>query len=348
MALKELLFRTLEELGHEEFSQFKWYLQQPDILEGSMFIPKSHLDDADRQKTVDKMVENYSLQSVEVLKKTLGKIKRNDLVEKLSNISPASHDVTLQPKPPQIITRYKTRLQSNLQSRFKHQQEGWTTKKDEKILDDIYTQLHITAGGDTHFNRLFSLFDMASGKPAGPELSSIFTHPSGRKRNMRTVLTTGEEGIGKSFLVHKFVLNWAEGRSCEDVQLIFPFTFSELNLYREEKLSLVELIHTCVPETVFMKQEELNSIFKALQTSGNSDFDKSEHRLVFVLDGLDESRLQLDFTTKVKLPVDVTESTSVDVLLTNLIRGKLLPSARLWITTRPAAANQIPPECVDM
>ncbi|CAL8390625.1 unnamed protein product [Boreogadus saida] len=44
---------------------------------------------------------------------------------------------------------------------------------------------------------------------------------------------------------------------------------------------------------------------------------------------------------------DVTESTTVDVLLTNLIRGDLLPSARIWITTRPAAANQIPAECVD-
>uniref|UniRef100_UPI001A991ADD NACHT, LRR and PYD domains-containing protein 12-like n=1 Tax=Gasterosteus aculeatus aculeatus TaxID=481459 RepID=UPI001A991ADD len=49
-----------------------------------------------------------------------------------------------------------------------------------------------------------------------------------------------------------------------------------------------------------------------------------------------------------EIQTDVTESSSVEVLLTNLIRGKLLPSARLWITTRPAAAHQIPPECVGM
>ncbi|KAJ4920480.1 hypothetical protein JOQ06_022005, partial [Pogonophryne albipinna] len=58
-------------------------------------------------------------------------------------------------------------------------------------------------------------------------------------------------------------------------------------------------------------------------------------------------RLPLDFHNT-KILTDITKSTSVDRLLTNLIRGKLLPSARLWITTRPAAANQIPPECVDM
>ncbi|XP_035769990.1 NACHT, LRR and PYD domains-containing protein 3-like [Neolamprologus brichardi] len=71
-----------------------------------------------------------------------------------------------------------------------------------------------------------------------------------------------------------------------------------------------------------------------------------EFRLLFVFDGLDQSRLQLDFTGRTEKSTDVTKSAGVEVLLTNLIRGKLLPSARLWITTRPAAANQIPPQYV--
>uniref|UniRef100_A0A8C9Y0C9 B30.2/SPRY domain-containing protein n=1 Tax=Sander lucioperca TaxID=283035 RepID=A0A8C9Y0C9_SANLU len=97
-----------------------------------------------------------------------------------------------------------------------------------------------------------------------------------------------------------------------------------------EPYSLVELVHLFFSET---------------KEAGIYRFE--EFQVVFIFDGLDECRLPLDFLNT-EILTDVTESTSVGVLLTNLIRGKLLPSARLWITTRPAAANQIPPECIDM
>uniref|UniRef100_A0A671UB14 B30.2/SPRY domain-containing protein n=1 Tax=Sparus aurata TaxID=8175 RepID=A0A671UB14_SPAAU len=141
-------------------------------------------------------------------------------------------------------------------------------------------------------------------------------------------MTKGVAGIGKTVLTQKFTLDWAEDKDNQDIQFTFPFTFRELNVLKEKKFSLVELVHHFFTET-----KEICSF--------------EEFHVVFIFDGLDECRLPLDFHNT-EILTDVRESTSVDVLLTNLIRGKLLPSARLWITTRPAAANQIPPGCVDM
>ncbi|XP_054865600.1 protein NLRC3-like [Amphiprion ocellaris] len=143
-------------------------------------------------------------------------------------------------------------------------------------------------------------------------------------------MTQGVAGIRKTVLTQKLTLDWAEDKSNQDIQLMFPLTFRELNVVKKRKFSLVELVHHFFSET---------------KAAGICSF---EHfQVVLIFDGLDECRLPLDFHNNEML-TDVRESTSVDVLLTNLIRGKLLPSARLWITTRPATANQIPPDCVDM
>ncbi|XP_044045201.1 NACHT, LRR and PYD domains-containing protein 12-like isoform X1 [Siniperca chuatsi] len=383
----EDLLNTLENLKKEEFTKFKWYLQQPDILEGYQPIKVSELEEADRLKTVNLMVNIYKLHgALKVTKKVLEKIPRNDLVQSLSDTSsgpevsvdvsdvgetsenrgPSSSqsegkaavfsDVIVPVPEPQPISYYKHLLQSNLQNKFICAQEGWAQKKDEQRLDDIYTELYITAGGDIHINTQHEVrqIEAAVVKPAGIEKpikpSDMFKHPCGRYKPIRTVLTNGIAGIGKTFLVCKFVLDLAEGRANQDVHLVFPFTFRQLNLWKGEKFNLAELIHECLRETRDIKEEALNHIFTTLQSSGNTNYDRSKFKLLFVLDGLDESRLHLDCSTNKNQDADfdVTESTSVDVLLTNLIRGKLLPSARLWITTRPAAANRIHSDFVDM
>ncbi|XP_029913609.1 NLR family CARD domain-containing protein 3-like [Myripristis murdjan] len=384
-ALKELLLETLNDLGDKELKEFKWYLQA-EILEGLPAIPKSRLEKADRPDTVDQMVQTYNQHCLEVTKKVLMKINRNDLVQNLSNTGSEPEDVrdgwetsdssgtsSLQPlphllsdsgqtedlrvptpKPPQLITSYQHMLQTNLQDRFMCAEEGWLDRKDKKHLDDIYTELYVTDGGNININQQHEVrqIEIPSRKPTDTEKpikpSDIFKHPSGKCTPIRMVLTNGIAGIGKTFLVQKFILDWAEGRANQDVHLAFPFTFRELNLLKGERFRFAELIHRCIRETINIQEEALNYIFTEIQTSGNSNYDKSKFKLLFVLDGLDESRLSLDFTANEKRLIDVTESTSVDVLLTNLIKGKLLPSARLWITTRPAAANQIPAECVDM
>ncbi|XP_013763499.1 protein NLRC3-like, partial [Pundamilia nyererei] len=176
--------------------------------------------------------------------------------------------------------------------------------------------------------------ETASRKPDRPETTirqeDIFKASPGRDEPIRTVLTKGVAGIGKTVLTQKYSLDWAEDKANQDIQFIFPFTFRELNVLKEAKFSLVGLVHHFFTET---------------KEAGICSFE--DFQVVFIFDGLDECRLPLDFH-KTTILTDPRKSTSVDVLLINLIRGKLLPSARLWITTRPAAANQIPPDCVGM
>lgn len=87
MAGTKLLLETLMDLGDEELKIFKWFLQQDEILKDFPAIPKSHLEKADRLDTVDLIGQTYNKRSVEVITKVLTNINRNDLVQKLSNIS---------------------------------------------------------------------------------------------------------------------------------------------------------------------------------------------------------------------------------------------------------------------
>ncbi|XP_076022029.1 protein NLRC3-like [Genypterus blacodes] len=347
-APKTELWKTLECLTEADFKAFRWVLQ--DLRhEGFRPIPAAKLGTADRMDTVELLRQNYQEQTVEVTNKVLHTINRNDLVERLSSYKDPMEAAQTLPQP---ITVYQRKLQTNLKHIFKFVEEGWTERKDKKHLDCIFTELYITDGSDIHINTQHEVMQtemkwkpIAEEKPI--QLCNIFKHPNEEGVPIRTVLTNGIAGIGKSFLVRKFVLDWTKGRTNQDVHLTFPFTFRELNLWSGKSRTLVELIHQCIQQTVCIEVAALNNIFTALQTSGSSDYGKSEFKLLFVLDGLDESRLDLAGATLVD-SIDVTKSMRVETLLKNLIEGNLLPSARIWITTRPAAVNQIPPHCVDM
>ncbi|XP_033982831.1 NLR family CARD domain-containing protein 3-like isoform X2 [Trematomus bernacchii] len=316
-SLKKILFRTLEDLLKHEFEGFKRHLQL-EVL-GFEGIPKSRLEDACRTRTVDHMFLNYGINTIKVTRKVLKEMNQNLLEEKLSEITS---------EPTEILTQCQGNLKFNLKKKIEKILETGNSRP----LNEIYTEIHITMGKTTAEEHEVRQIETAPRKPDGPETTirqeDLFKASPGRDAPIR-VMTKGVAGIGKTVLTQKFTLDWAEGKANQEIQFTFPLPFRELNRLKKN-YSLVELIHHFFSET---------------RDAGICRFD--QFTVVFIFDGLDECRLPLDFHNT-KILTDVTESTSVDVLLTNLIRGKLLPSARLWITTRPAAANQIPPECVDM
>ncbi|KAM3621283.1 uncharacterized protein V6R79_008850 [Siganus canaliculatus] len=204
------------------------------------------------------------------------------------------------------------------------------------LLHSIYTELYITEGLSEEVNSQHEVKQLETASKKKKTLSDrpircqdVFKASPEQQTPIRLVLTNGVAGVGKTFSVQKFSLDWAEGSENQDVSLVLLLSFRELNLIRDEQHSLLTLLHVFHPTLQKVRAEQL-AVWK----------------LLFIFDGLDESRLDLDFKQR-KLLSDVTQTSSVSQLLTNLIQGNLLPSALVWITSRPAAAHHIPPSCVD-
>ncbi|XP_073780120.1 NACHT, LRR and PYD domains-containing protein 3 isoform X2 [Danio rerio] len=230
---------------------------------------------------------------------------------------------------PQVFNTFR----SNLLKKFECLYEGTAAQGNPTLLNEIYTELYITeskSGEISHEHEVRQIETQSrrsTTEDTAIKCRDIFTPLPGQDKAIRTVLTKGVAGIGKTVSVQKFILDWAEEKENQDVQLIFPLPFREINLMKDKTLSLSDLLQLFFPQT---KEMEISS---------------DKYKVLFIFDGLDECRLSLDFQSAVRL-CDVSESASVDELLTNLIVGNLLPSALIWITSRPAAADLVPSECV--
>ncbi|KAI4886793.1 hypothetical protein NFI96_000949 [Prochilodus magdalenae] len=241
-----------------------------------------------------------------------------------------------------VLMKHKTRLKK----KFKFICEGDSKTEHKTLLNNIYTGLFITErqarGEERHEHEIRQVERKSSEKsqrhtpincndifkeipycPPRTELKEQAEEEAADVEDLRTVLTKGIAGIGKTVSVQKFILDWAEEKANKDVHLMIVMPFRELNVVEADQFSLCELICIFNPELKDLPTEMYE-----------------ECKIVFILDGLDEFYCLLNFHQK--LVSNVAEVSSVDKLMINLIKGTLLPSAQIWITSRPAAADHIP------
>nr|XP_017210815.2 NACHT, LRR and PYD domains-containing protein 12-like [Danio rerio] len=329
------------------------------------------MENADRLDTVDKLVSCFGPEgAVTITVDILGKIKQNQLAKELENtqkqgqtsssaqtafstdVKAESGVVVNAPVLTGNITTdpvnfnnssnhagtnelfFINQLKCSLKKKYQSVFEGIAQQGDSTLLNKIYTDLYITQGASEQVNTEHEIrqIEAASRRNQSLEIQVECKHlfeAAEQDEQIRTVLTKGVAGIGKSVSVQKFVLDWAEGKENQDISFIFPLPFREMNLEEKKRQCLKDLITQFFPET------------KGLNLTRSTRF-----KVLFILDGLDECRLPLNFAGN-ETCRDVSSAVSLDVLLTNLIKGNLLPSALIWITSRPAAASKIPADCID-
>uniref|UniRef100_A0A4W6FVZ7 NACHT domain-containing protein n=1 Tax=Lates calcarifer TaxID=8187 RepID=A0A4W6FVZ7_LATCA len=230
------------------------------------------------------------------------------------------------------IQKCQADLKSYLLNQTKNLFQGTEENGSSTPLKDTYTELYITEGGSGEVNNEHEVVELECKRSTSEEKKihlNIFEPLSNGENRPQRVLTKGIAGIGKTVAVQKFTHDWAKGTTNQNIQFVFPFTFRDLNLIKDKKLSLVDLI---------------DHYFKEVKDLKTEDYENSS--ILFIFDGLDESKFPLDFK-KSQMCRSVTKTTTVDTLLTNLIKGKLLHKALVWITSRPAAASKIPPEFIN-
>ncbi|XP_017543409.1 NACHT, LRR and PYD domains-containing protein 12-like isoform X2 [Pygocentrus nattereri] len=241
-----------------------------------------------------------------------------------------------------VVQTHKNSMKNRYESLF----EGLKTQENKTLLNRIYTQLYIIEGESEGVNEEHEVLQIEKklwdqhlqDTPINcldifklkDRIRTVMTENKGSQvQKLRAVLTKGIAGIGKTVSVQKFILDWAEGKANQDVDLMFVLPFRELNLIEDHQYSLHRLLCDFHPE---------------LRDLDTKKYD--EYKIVFIFDGLDENRIPLNFLQCENLS-DITKVSSLDVIMVNLIKGELLPSARIWITSRPAAANQIPRQYIN-
>ncbi|XP_058628917.1 protein NLRC3-like isoform X5 [Onychostoma macrolepis] len=237
------------------------------------------------------------------------------------------------------LQRVKDQLKTSMKNKYERLFEGLNLQENESLLNRIYTQLYIIEGESEGVNEEHEFLQMEkTARTQHSQDTPIYCNDIFKasaepgceeKDQIKTVLTKGIAGIGKTVSVQKFILDWAEGKANQDVDFMFVLPFRELNLIRDHQYSLHRLLLDFHPEL----QDLDSKIYE-------------ECKVVFIFDGLDESRITPMFLDAQKV-CDVTETSSVAVLMSKLMKGELLPSALIWITSRPAAANQIPSKYIN-
>ncbi|XP_040268236.1 NACHT, LRR and PYD domains-containing protein 3-like [Bufo bufo] len=139
----------------------------------------------------------------------------------------------------------------------------------------------------------------------------------------RVVMVSGVPGVGKTTLMQKVVYDWVKGDFYQRFSFVFFFKFRDLNRL-DKVISLEDMILHQYPYL----EEQLSNILQ------------EPEKLLFILDGLDESLHEVDFTSR-HLCSNPKQPEPCGQIVVSLVKGSLLYGCSVLMTSRPTRLASI-------
>lgn len=314
---------VLSQLNSDDLFKVKIWYNKWDSVE-----LKNHILCGDVLDFVDKIIELYGQH--QALTKTIDLLESMDKKEQVKE---------LKTKCRKAIFRFY--LIETLNRKYNVIREGVSRPGKQRSLNEVYVvpQISIRGFGGVHpDHEILPHCPTPLQVPSEDSfvaLNDLFRLKKEDGSLVKTVVTTGVPGSGMSVCMAKFCLDWAEEVANKDIQYVIKLSLHHLRALRErtkgdEAMSMYELLEYC------------HSPLKALGT-----LEEENTRYLIVMQSLDCFEPLLDWKNTPVL-TDHHVKADIDTLIVNLVRGNLLPIARIWILGRRAAVSQIPSELVDV
>uniref|UniRef100_A0A452S0K9 NLR family pyrin domain containing 9 n=1 Tax=Ursus americanus TaxID=9643 RepID=A0A452S0K9_URSAM len=262
----------LEELRKEEFWKFKELLRQEPLQLDLKPIPWTELKKASREDLAKLLDKHYP--GKRAWEVTLNLFLQ---IDRRDLWTKAQEEIRNKPNPYRNHMKEKFRL-------------IWEKETCLPVPSDFYKEIT-----KREYEKLCAAYHASQAGEASP-----------------TVVLQGPEGIGKTTLLRKVMLDWAEGNLWKDrFTFIFFLNGCEMNAMTET--SLVELISRDWPPS----SDHIEGIFS------------QPERILFIMDSFEELRFDLELTTQ--LCDDQRQRQPTQVILSSLLRKKMLPQSSLLI-----------------
>ncbi|XP_025715881.1 NACHT, LRR and PYD domains-containing protein 3 isoform X3 [Callorhinus ursinus] len=344
------LARYLEDLEDADFKKFKMHLEDYPSQKGCSPLPRSQTEKADHMDLATLMIDfNGEEKAWAMAVWIFAAINRRDLYEKANRDEPEWDNahvvcqeesleeewmgllgylskISICKKKKDYCKKYK----KHVRSRFQCIKDRNARLGESVNLNKRYTRLRLVKEHQSQQEREHEL--LAIGRTSTKTLDSpmsslnmefLFEPDDQHSEPVHTVVFQGAAGIGKTILARKIMLDWASEKIYRDrFDYLFYIHCREVSL--GTRRSLGDLIVSCCPDPN-------PPIYKIVSKPS---------RILFLMDGFDELQGAFDEHTEA-LCTNWRKVERGDILLSSLIRKRLLPEASLLITTRPVALEKL-------